>query len=581
MYFTPDEKPLFKVRGLQWAKFDKILRLTFIGMLLGMLIAFATLIIATNKFPYEILILFVPLLIASIIMLSKFHFFRVEHSLCITDKKIYLYSGVHERFWVNSTELASIKAMDFEKKKSRIGMPETGKIEFVMQDYETRVHSIMNIPNLHDSQKIIESILYEYGNIRQRWDALQEKFKLQFPYKFNISSKKLDAIRKRRKRLNLYLMVGCFLTLLIGAAIYLILPIVIEIDVVIRPIVDVMILVVVIIIVGGIILGTSVEKYLLRKRSSPINSTITLNSQQVTLSNNITQTISMSPDICLNYLKIREPFKKYKFNWNTDAEGIVIKSAIDSDLEMKFGPIDNFPEIFEIFFCYFIIWKAEHGFLLSKDQITTLKEGLPDQITEASTEKFAITTSEVQDSKEISFHPIDLSSEIYQSFRKYLDPDERILLSYKPMMNLKLLYLKMALALIFLILSFAASILGDIYSNIAIVMVGILLMITSIPMLFCFCCSGDRLISKAFYVFTNKKIIWKYSNKYILITYDNISSIIRRDKKKTYEIDIKFKKPLETSPFMDKYTLNIPKIPYENNLIIQLTELRKGKMFIN
>lgn len=111
------------------------------------------------------------------------------------------------------------------------------------------------------------------------------------------------------------------------------------------------------------------------------------------------------------------------------------------------------------------------------------------------------------------------------------------------------------------ILGFALWILGNLTSN-NLMMVGSMLMaIISIPVIFCTCCTGDIFINKLFFIFTNKKIIWKYSKNYILVNYNNISSIIRREHKKTYDIELRFKKPLESSPFINKDILSIPKVP--------------------
>jgi hypothetical protein len=126
-----------------------------------------------------------------------------------------------------------------------------------------------------------------------------------------------------------------------------------------------------------------------------------------------------------------------------------------------------------------------------------------------------------------------------------------------------------------MILSFILWILGNLYSSNMMMIGGMLIAIIFIPLIVFTCCTGDLFINKAFFIFTNKKIIWKYSNKYILINYQNISSIIRREHKRTYDIELTFKKPLESSPFIDKYKISIPKVPQENTLIDRLNYLKE------
>ncbi len=575
MYFSPEETPLFRIKSSQGILFGSKIKYIMIGLIIVMmlLVLYGTL---RHNGPLEILILFIPLLGASIVLLLKFPF-KIEHGLCITNRKIYLYSRLYQNLTVNTGDFSSIKAISFIRSKFRRADEDTGRIEFVMQDYDTKLHSITNIQNLSRCQRIIESILYEYGNIEQRWENVQKKTNFKFPYNLTISPDVLSDILKRQKRLNFYLILATVINCLLFPLLYLLLGFLFgELEAWQVQIIQYGIIFGFILSLTGSLFILLLEKYKTKKNTSPINSKLSLNASQIEYSGEAFPIIiPMNEKICLGYKKIKEPFRKYPMNWMSDIDGLNIKSAYNSNIELIFGPLSNFPDLFEVFFCYFIMWKANQGFLFTKEQIADLEKIPFKEITEEreeipSSEHISVQNiQEKQDASTINY------TALFQSVQKYMDSDERIVLSHKPHVNLKQLYLKFVLSLMVFILGWALWILGNLTSN-NLMMVGSMLMaIFSIPVIFCTCCTGDIFINKSFFIFTSKKIIWKYSKNYILVNYNNISSIIRREHKKTYDIELRFKKPLESSPFINKDILSIPKVLQGNTLIDQLNYLKE------
>ena len=82
------------------------------------------------------------------------------------------------------------------------------------------------------------------------------------------------------------------------------------------------------------------------------------------------------------------------------------------------------------------------------------------------------------------------------------------------------------------------------------------------------------------YVFTNQKIITKYSKKYLITPYNNISSIIKKDRKKKYNIIINLKSEIESSPLLNKSTIFIQSVPKGNDLLLKIKKI-KDSVYIN
>jgi hypothetical protein len=98
--------------------------------------------------------------------------------------------------------------------------------------------------------------------------------------------------------------------------------------------------------------------------------------------------------------------------------------------------------------------------------------------------------------------------------------------------------------------------------------------------------SGEHLLKYSTYIFTNKKLIIKYPKSYITNYHVNLAAILRRDKKRIYNIELSLKNPIKGTPFlirclmalkyniMNKPTILVPEVPYDNNLSEQINYLR-------
>jgi len=78
------------------------------------------------------------------------------------------------------------------------------------------------------------------------------------------------------------------------------------------------------------------------------------------------------------------------------------------------------------------------------------------------------------------------------------------------------------------------------------------------------------------YILTSQNLIIKHPNQLILVPFDNIALVNRKEKKKSYHIEIFLKEPLEETPFMAEDTVIIPYVPFSNDIFKKLMELIKN-----
>jgi hypothetical protein len=85
-------------------------------------------------------------------------------------------------------------------------------------------------------------------------------------------------------------------------------------------------------------------------------------------------------------------------------------------------------------------------------------------------------------------------------------------------------------------------------------------------------------MKESIFIFTDQKIMAKYNNVIYLIPYINITSISSIDEKTHYEIKILLRNGFASSPFRDKFSIYIPHIPNNSDLVEKIKQLRKDAM---
>ncbi|HUX98667.1 MAG TPA: hypothetical protein VMV49_03880 [Candidatus Deferrimicrobium sp.] len=586
MYFSPDETPLFRVRNAQNRTPGIFFIIPIIVSLLVVLIIFATVI----SFSFILVIMiFIPVLLIGFMFLVFHSVLKSQQLLLLTNKRIYLYTKRQKFENIDTLNFSDLKAIIYRKRRFLERKDNTGTIDFIGQEYKTALITINDVQEIRQCQRIIESILYEYGGFKERWDEIKEKSQYNFPYNFKISADGLNILLKRNSRLNLYLMIIYTATLLSIILFYIFVPSIISF---------LTLIMVIFIFFVGVLISVPVlsEKYLLKRRPSPSNAILRLDSERISISDNpYPASIPLNPETSLNYLKLthmmgkasykREEYKYMLLDWYEDNLALQIKPSYDSNLAITFGPVNNFPDIYDLLFCYFINWKGERNHLLSKEQIFQLEKQEIDAFSVEIKKQFATGTSAILVPEEI-LEPIE--ENLYQSFYHLIEPDEKILLSYKPLMNLTGRLLFCSLSIIGIIFGISCTyifpmwIFSQLFIAIIILMWSIFaLVFNSIEFL------GENTLKNAVFIFTNKKIVIKFPKSYTIVYYSDIATVLRKDKKKFYNIELNLKHPIKTIPFsvrilmtlkyniIQKPTILIPEVPQGDKLIEKINYIRE------
>ncbi len=578
MYFSPGEVLLFKVKNISDRTIEWIF---FFGMLGPFIFMFLFFGLFTN---FDPIIWLIPILIIIPVCMLISRPFKNDQVLVMTDKRIYLYTKTQKSDSIESIYFPILRAVIFRKRKILERIKGRGTIDFISLDSKTSKISINNVPNITDCQKIIESILYVYGNLQERWDHIKMQLDFQFPYSIAISDDGLEQIRTRNQRLNIYLAIILGITIMCALLFYYYLPV---------------IAITICIIMMGVIISLIPlsEKYISQKGKLPKTSILSFDSERITLTTNNTPIyFPITPETGLNYYKITQLMGRFSFRpeeykythvqWDTDQLGLIIQSSYDGPSAITFGPIDKFPEIFELFFCYFINWKGEHNLLLSKDDLIKLEGVEPITIFEERKGDLTTITPPIKISDERFQQISSLSYELQSEINPFLEPEEKIIIYFKPRIAPTIRIITLILSLIGIsfgiisTISFPIYLVGFPLSNF-ILYPSITAFVFNIPYIL-----GEHLINNSIYIFTNKKLILKYSKSYVTNHHVNLSAILRRNKKQIYNIELSLKNPVKNIPFTirclmalkyniyNRPTIIVPEVPYNNNLLEQINYLR-------
>ncbi|NVM31126.1 MAG: hypothetical protein HWN65_19975 [Candidatus Helarchaeota archaeon] len=363
--FSPTENLIFKVRNRSQERIDKIYRFLFIGIGIFYAIYIPVFIIFLEYINIlSFLGILIPGCVALVAFLGKTPMSQRDLSIYVTDRRIYLHIKRMKFEYVKEIAFSNLRALNYQRGKTLNGRVVNGNLNFITGKRRKEEELIDYIPEVTYCRKIIESALYNYGKIENRWESIKKKMKLQFPAKFKVSQEGLKFMSERYRQTTRYIVLDILITLGIAYIFYIILPSLANYPTT-KLMVQIMIIVLASIFGSIAILWWLVEKYKMRKRTSLIKeeSQLTLYPHQIIFSGKKTQiTVPLTEDISVDVLKIKKPLDDFE-KWNI-YDGIKIHSSTDSFI---FGPLDNFWDIYEAIFCYIIAWKGEQGFLFSKE----------------------------------------------------------------------------------------------------------------------------------------------------------------------------------------------------------------------
>ena len=176
----------------------------------------------------------------------------------------------------------------------------------------------------------------------------------------------------------------------------------------------------------------------MKERSSENESRLIINQNDIEfhLNKNFFQ-IPIQKSITLNYYESNVVSRKYAVNYDF----IKIFKSFNSKSIIKFGPFEELPKLLTFLFVHFIIWKYNHGFLLSKNQLINLKSKPHDDILneiEKEHHKEEIRAIKIRESirKSKNQEIYQQNFEYYKNFQPYFDPDEYLVHHAKPNLNL-------------------------------------------------------------------------------------------------------------------------------------------------
>ncbi|MFX1259739.1 MAG: hypothetical protein ACFFAN_17945 [Promethearchaeota archaeon] len=684
----PNEKILHKFRAYKPSKIYRILILLFIGGIITMII---TNIITVVRKGIDVLfslyllliyLIYLPFMFIFFLIMRKRLNFKRDYYIIITNKRIYIHESANQREYINSIELNSIKLITFRYSKHTEKFGVIGAIDLVSDEIKNERKnriSIRGIQNLLKNLNIIESIMWDYGNIKERLDFINKKSNITLPHDFKLDKILWKKINRSSKILSIRIIIS--IILIVIGLIGIIYDLINNKDVTIYGFIFICILSI------GLteIVFSPRRKYSLSKIiSSKKDITLRLKENEIVL---IEGQSSLSFPFNLNfYINIYNTYYSFKTGSKKIIGGIKIKSAYENLVKIKFGPIEDYLKVAEKIYLYILNWKAKKGFLKSKEIITQSKEiskeDLPIRESQLKTDKeeikisfspltialliifivytglyiafftinlvlhlsfdifdiliisgFLITIFVIYKKKKYGFIlaiiisailtvlrllilafidivflgsilvlaileyrnyamnyqlPIEhssyqeLSVQMIEPFLKYCNPDEEILLSFKPQISIQNYILMiivgfLSLILLFFMLSFIIMFFIILFVIVFLLaLLGVAVGMTMLCML-----PSILLMKKSNFIFTNQKLIANYGKDYLMIPYINIKSIKPIKKRTYYDVEISLIHDLDSNPFTDKSLIYIEHVPINSDILEKITTIRNNALTVN
>ncbi|MFW9930764.1 MAG: hypothetical protein ACFFD1_15355, partial [Candidatus Thorarchaeota archaeon] len=297
----------------------------------------------------DILLFLIPLIGAvgfPFLFRSMINTHKKDEYLLITNKMLYIYRYSYERKsqTMQVVDLNSIIGLTY--KRGRFNEKgDFGNLEIIWSEHNergdnnifekdnshTQMYLLKNIPNFTQMKRLLESILYSFGGIQEKWKQIKESVEWRIPMIFQISEKKFEGINKRRKKLLFYIL----LIPIICCMILITLLTFIDVDVIIFSLTESP-MVFAIYFIGLVLtptLGVAIsltmiyERKKIKKRCSSMNTKLVIQTNDILYEDssetNFSDMIPLGKNTVLSYCKIKKPFDK-SLRWEENIDGIVI-----------------------------------------------------------------------------------------------------------------------------------------------------------------------------------------------------------------------------------------------------------------
>ncbi|TFF97759.1 MAG: hypothetical protein EU547_03435 [Promethearchaeota archaeon] len=592
LWNIPEKEKIFFVSPNLKRRRVQLIHLSLYPLItIGMSLFFLIIMFLSNVFEFWIGIIIVIIVFPFFlrIMLSDY---KKDQYILITDKyfRILTYWSQKKMEYLNEITLKSIIGINYDKSLldsrgdygdveliQEIDSPNSRDQVIAKSGNANPIWELKNIPNFKQFQITFESILYEFGSFKSKWEEIEKKFNLNFPIEVPISGEKLRKVNNRRIKLIIFSILiplicgGIFslsfifplnyetiggLGIILGMVIYFIVPYL------------------------GIFLpiGFIIEAFFIQKRKSSRNSKLIFDGSRILYEkeNNLKE-IPITNHTMVIYEKIEKPLNSL-IKWHNNIDGLLLFPVDEANEKIRFGPIENFPQIYCGLIHQLLSWKAKMGILYNRNQ---LENQIKRYEIETKTRKHRLRYSDLslEQKREYSFKTEEPSTSIQKKFGQYLKLNDKVLLSYKPSINFFVNIIGILISILFGVISFYYILTltdwNDFISILLIIPVMLIIIGLSIAIIDQISKINTKLEqNKSLFIFTSEKIFKSSKYSHSVINYKNLREIgksRRYFQYKTYSVKIYFKSAINHT-----YSLSIEYIPNENQLVEKIRYLHKN-----
>ncbi len=313
-------------------------------------------------------------------------------AFCITDKKIYLLRtdlqgnrvGSFPKIARNSIRIDSVQGFDCEQPWPDSNL---GKLIFFSDELKNpdKKFELLAIPDIERNQRLIESLLWKYGNVRERLNRLQDDLDLEPPHTFKVSTRRHEELMRLKKEITQKTILALIIVVLIGIIFYGIIPL-FSFNVLFiycmniysdmypfysfysivqeaigsalsAPFLCYVLGTLLILTIIPFLVFMGIKTRRIKKRVSQPNETMALNEGKIIIkSKQSRRKVNINKQISLIHFT------------NQPKDVLLIQPSLQADKRMTFGPVDDFDKVSEFLFLYILSWKKKSGYLIENPE---------------------------------------------------------------------------------------------------------------------------------------------------------------------------------------------------------------------
>lgn len=312
---------------------------------------------------------------------------NIFYELCLTNKRIHYCKIVRKTRGGSVSKgfanLVDVKQVSYKKDTiyflANEWIENTWLSRHVKLKHRPCRFEIKYVSDINTCQQWIDSILYEYGNIKYKWSQLKNQYGFEHPFSLKIDSEDLSKLllqkeqcKKKIKKLfvaNICLIsIYCLIALIVTSIYYWTFREfigLITLEMLLLSFIPSVALIVALFsiptgafsAIPGAIWFAQWRRIV--ERISPKYNKLILKEDEILLKSEDSRTsIPITPSMSMEFFR-RAPINALR-----------IRPYHNSDNQIVFGPIVDYNEdIYDLFYCYIYIWKKRNGYLLKKSRL--------------------------------------------------------------------------------------------------------------------------------------------------------------------------------------------------------------------